>query len=63
MEDLPEVGGRRLPCTLAHFERRCRVLLKLEQEKVAPDAALISVLCDAVRLAREHIDAMKDWRV
>jgi hypothetical protein len=32
----------------------CLVLLKEEQEKLRPDNALVAVLCDAVRLAREH---------
>ena len=59
MDDhLPEVAGRRLDISHAEFERRCRFMLKLEQEKIAPDTAVIAVLCDAVRLAREYTDTM-----
>lgn len=51
---LPEVAGDSLPTTLAQFEQRCKVLLADEQEKPSPDNALIGLLCDAVRLAREN---------
>lgn len=54
---LPAVGGRRMDRSLADFERACRVLLMEEQERVSPNNALISVLCDAVRLSREHLDS------
>lgn len=63
MNDLPEVGGRRLEGTLADFERACRVLIGEELEKPAPNNALIATLSDGVRLAREHADVMtKGWR-
>jgi hypothetical protein len=55
---LPDVGGRRLECTIAVFERRCQVLLGEEQRKPSPDNALIAVLCDAVRCAREYVDVV-----
>jgi hypothetical protein len=51
---LPAVGGDRLERTLADFERACLVCLDDEQRRPNPDNALIAVLCDAVRLAREQ---------
>jgi hypothetical protein len=58
-EDLPEVDGRVMDCSNAEFERRCRLALKGEQEKIAPDNVIISVLCGAVRCVREYSDYMK----
>lgn len=40
------------------FERSIHVLLAEEQEKLNPNNALISVLCEAIRLSREHCDVM-----
>ncbi len=57
MDGLPEVAGRVLPTTLADFERRCRVYLREEQAKPSPDNALVALLCDGVRLAREAVDS------
>ncbi len=54
-----EVGGDRLPTTLAEFERRCLVHIEEEQSRAAPDTALIALLCDAVRLGREYADFMR----
>jgi hypothetical protein len=51
---LPEVAGDSLPTTLAQFELRAKHYLADEQEKISPDSALIGLLCDAVRLAREN---------
>ena len=51
---LPEVAGDRLLTSLANFEHRCKVHLAEEQAKIAPDNSLIALLCDGVRLAREH---------
>lgn len=59
-EDLPEVGGRTLDCTLPAFEQRCRLILGKEQQKDSPDVGLIAVVCDAVRLSREYADYIKD---
>lgn len=50
---LPEVAGVMMDRTINDFVRACRTLLRDEQEKIAPDSALIGVLCDAVRLTRE----------
>ncbi len=55
-EQLPAVGGRRLPCTLNELERRAKRFLFVEQEKHNPDTALVAVLCDTVRLCREYAD-------
>ena len=56
-EDEPvSVAGRVMTRSLADFERACSVLIKEENRKIAPDTALIGVLCDAVRLSREHAD-------
>lgn len=40
--------------SLAEFKHRCNVLIDDEQRKLSPDNALISVLCDAIRLTREN---------
>ena len=53
---LPEVGGRRLEVSLADFERSCLAHIGEMQELFNPDAALIALLCNAVRLARECAD-------
>lgn len=39
---------------LAQFSQRAKVLLGEEQRRANPDNALIGLLCDAVRLAREN---------
>ncbi len=49
---LPEVAGN-FNDTLENFERRCRIALKTEQEKILPDNSIVALLCDAVRLKRE----------
>jgi hypothetical protein len=56
---LPTVGGRRMECSNADFERRCLVAIGVEQEKIAPDNFLIALICDAVRCVREYTDAMQ----
>lgn len=48
------VEGDVLPVALWQFEQSASVLLAEEQEKAAPDNALIGFICNAVRLAREH---------
>lgn len=55
------VGGRRLLRSLADFERACKVHIAEEQDKLNPDNALIALLCDAVRLAREQEDDHKEF--
>lgn len=51
---LPEVGGDVMLSSLDNFEHRCKVHLADEQRKIAPDNSLIALICDAVRLCREH---------
>lgn len=60
-EDLPEVAGRVCEWSMAEFERRCRICIQREQEKPLPDNDLIAVLCNAVRLCREHSDRMTKY--
>jgi len=43
--------------TLNELERAALLCLGTEQEKIAPDNALIAVLCDTVRLIHEHSDS------
>ncbi|MCK5605407.1 hypothetical protein KAR91_26180 [Candidatus Pacearchaeota archaeon] len=50
---LPSVAGT-MEKSFREHERRLRIKLMEEQEKPLPDNSLISVLCDAVRAAREH---------
>jgi hypothetical protein len=47
-----------MSCSNNEFEHRCRVYLRREQEKLAPDNGLIALLCDAVRCVREYSDMM-----
>jgi hypothetical protein len=49
------VAGR-MERTLAEFEGACLVHLDDEQRRATPDNALIALLCDAVRLKREHVE-------
>lgn len=58
LNHLPTVAGH-FNGTLQDFERRCRVHLIHEQEKINPDNALIALLCDAVRVKREYCDYVK----
>ena len=52
MDDLPNVAGR-LHTSNLEFERRCRVYMQAEGERVNTDMALYAILCDAVRIVRE----------
>lgn len=58
--ELPQVAGRRINCSLDEMERRALVCLMSEGEKVDADNALVALLCDTVRLCREHGDLMND---
>lgn len=60
---LPAVGGRKMECSNAEFERRCLVYIAEEQEKLSPDTFLIALLCDAARCVREYSDAMQMGQV
>lgn len=48
------VAGNEMPCSISIFDQRCHVFIEEEQNKIAPDNALIALLCDAVRLGREY---------
>ncbi len=50
----PSVAGVHMERSIADFVRGCDVLIHEEQAFPIPDTALIGILCDAVRLAREH---------
>lgn len=50
-----QVAGSTLPCSVADFEHRCLTLLEWELERIDSDTAIVSVLCDAVRLCREFV--------
>ena len=54
MSDQSVVGGTRMERSLADFWRACEVYIDAEQQQLAPDTTLIVLLCDAVRLGREH---------
>ena len=61
-KELPVVDGR-MECSIATFERRCRLAIDQEQGRSNPDTHLIAILCDAIRLGREYAEAMpKGWR-
>lgn len=53
------VAGRRCEIPLLTFKTRCERHLLDEQEKPNCDTALIGVLCEAVRLAREYADYVR----
>ena len=48
-----KIGGTYMDRSLNEFTRACEVYIEAEQAKLAPDNALIALLCDAVRLTRE----------
>jgi len=54
------IGGRRIEGSLLNLKRAAKVCIANEQKKLSPDNALISVLCDTVRLVREQEDRMKE---
>ncbi len=60
VDGLPEVGGRRLTRSLDDFEQGCRAELLRLQENHFADNSVISLLCEAVRLGREHADYVKN---
>jgi hypothetical protein len=57
MSDDATVAGR-FDRSIADFIRACSVHLVEQQESIAPNNALIAVLCDSIRLAREHLAAL-----
>lgn len=57
----PRIAGQRLEGSIADFVRSCHVLVGEEQRKPNPDNALIGVLCNAVRFAREHLYLVENY--
>ena len=57
---LPAVAGRTVLTSFEMFERKCLLKIAEEQAKINPDNSLIDVLCEAVRLKREHCDYHKN---
>lgn len=54
-----QIEGNRCSTSLHEFEQECLVYIEEEQNKPNPDNALISLLCDAVRLKREHTELFR----
>jgi hypothetical protein len=55
---LPEVSGRMIEGSIDNLERRAKLYIGKELEKLEPDNALIAILSDTVRLGREFSDTM-----
>ena len=53
------VEGNIMERSLHDFVRGCCVYIQNQQAQPAPDNTLISLLCDAVRLARESEDHLR----
>jgi len=49
------VGGNWMEQTIAEHVRRAEHYIVEEQAKIAPDNALIALLCDSVRMSREYL--------
>lgn len=49
------VAGTYMDRSIVDFRRACKTLLDEEKNLIAPNNALISVLCDAIRLSREFV--------
>lgn len=52
--DTVAIAGDMMTWTLAQFRCRAQMLAHEEQQKIAPDNALIAFICEAVRLSREN---------
>ncbi len=55
--ELPEVSGRLCSYSNEEMEGRLCHQIGEEQAVILPDNALIDVLCEAVRMAREYSDS------
>ena len=53
-EDLPAVAGEKIGRSFSDMHRALLVSIDEEQRKPLPDAALVGLLCDSVRLLRLH---------
>lgn len=60
--ELVEVEGERIAGPIGDFILSCRTLITEEQKRESPNEALIAVLSNAVRLAREY-DLIKNSRL
>ena len=60
ISNLPEVVGERVEGTLLDLDRRARRMIACEQEELCPDNALVAILCNTVRLIREHVLLVKE---
>ncbi len=55
------VVGRILPTSINDFVHRCEVHIEeLSRPSIGGDSAMVAILCDAVRLAREYGDRMQE---
>jgi len=59
VKELPTVAGNRLPVSHAAFEQSCLVLIAHQEAQILPDNAIVAVLCNAIRLSREHCEFMQ----
>jgi len=50
------VAGRRIQMPIEDFEQACLVSITELQEQLNPDSALLGLLCESVRLARQWND-------
>lgn len=56
-DQLPLVAGDTMLRSLADFELHCRIEISRMQADPNTNTRLVALLCDAVRLAREHTPA------
>lgn len=54
------VAGRRMKRSIADFVRSCEVEIERIARAAAGDTAVLALLCDAVRLAREYVDSQRN---
>lgn len=59
----PRIAGDTLPdgVSIADHLRRLHALVGEEQSKISPDNVIIGVLCDSVRLVREHLGLVNKY--
>lgn len=57
----PAVAGNGMTISISDFYTRCLVLLDHEQKQLNPDNALISLLCEAIRFTREHVNLVNRY--
>ena len=52
------VAGERIATTILEFQEKCAVRIEREQRETNPETALIALLCEAIRLGREHTELL-----